>query len=237
MTVIREGNLLYKVLSDNTVGVGGYNSSELRNAIPDGETCPYSLVIPPYINNNQYEVTEILTNSLRGCAIHHIELPETLKYIRNMGMSDLYIKELIIPSSVEVLERYSISGMKKCKRIVFVLGSKIKEIGFGSMDRNLIETIVIPNTVEIFSTDIFYACKNLKTIYMCATNIKTKPSGILNGAPENINIYVPSSYKEDTFDGRPVTKVNYCGYIMPDINRHKTCNTQRPIRTSFSSFL
>ena len=102
MTVIREGNLLYKVLSDNTVGVGGYNSSKFRNAIPDGETCPYSLVIPPYINNNQYEVTEILTNSIRGCAIHHIELPETLKYIRSMGMSDLSIKELIIPSSVEV---------------------------------------------------------------------------------------------------------------------------------------
>ena len=91
-------------------------------------------------------------------AMEEFEVPEGIKRIGKGGFQGiLSIKNLILPSSVEVIEEDAFNGCKNLEEIKFSRGLKtIGHRAFAGTNLKPTHPLIIPNTVESISTkDVF----------------------------------------------------------------------------------
>ena len=238
MTKFEENGFIYTI-TNNTVGLGNSsNQNTAGNAIPSGKTCPENVVIPPTVKNGQYKVTSILQRALQHRNIYSIKLPNTLTIIKYCGIADLFnVRELIIPASVEVLETYSISGYKSCKRLIFAAGSKLREIKYSAFNGHMAESIIIPSSVTTFEKHNFQNWENLKEIYVCMLSAVGNIAEFWDKAPSDIKIYVTNGYPSTTFSGKTVEVIYHCGYFSDNYNNICSCIYRGKMKNNLIFFI
>ena len=208
-------NLVYSELSDGTLGLGNTSTPSVdKNALTESFVVPRHLVLPSSINGKT--VSKILERALKGViGITSVDLPHTLKEIKQYGMCDLQsLKTLVIPASVEVLGTWSISGMKNCKSLIFEAGSKLRVVGNGAFDHYLAEEIVLPPSITSFAAGTLCGWSRLKRVYICSENVFNNNTETFDSASAKAVVYAPMSYKGEFFGGKRVTKIKDCCLIM-----------------------
>ena len=138
-----ENVFVYTFTCDGTAGLGNISLSTIRNAIAPGKSCPNHVIIPSTVQNGQLTVTSILQKALWTCPIFSIKLPNTITIIKISGIASIYVSEIIITASIEILEKYSMTSLTRCKKIIFAAGSKLREIHFNAFDRIPAECLLL----------------------------------------------------------------------------------------------
>ena len=212
---IEKEGLKYSVLSDGSLGVGDIlNLAQVRNGIYDASLIKPKLVIPPFIESRK--VTKLLDYSLSGsCLFYDIKLPYTLIEIGDHAMNDNYaLRSLFIPASVEKIKFCGISGMKKCKSLIFEAGSKLSYVGTDAWDFFQAEELTLPSSITSFGDSSFAMWSKLKRLYICFDALLNNATNIFSGCRDDLKIFVKQTYEGEYFGGRKVTKIDSCGIIQ-----------------------
>ena len=121
--------------------------------------CPYlaSITIPD-------SVTKIGGKAFHNCeSLSSVNIPESVSSIGEYAFFNTGIKELTVPSSIEMIEEYSFGANHKLERVTLKEG--VKTIGNGAfIGCNQLESIEIPNGLEKIDENAFMFCKSLKEI-------------------------------------------------------------------------
>ena len=155
-----------------------------------------SVVIPNSVNeigSSAFEYCENLNNvsfpsgikvipahSFLGCGISNLVIPTTVEIIDDYAFSENFeLDEITIPSSVKTIGEGAFSECGNLSTIVLSEGLKtIGDAAFASTDIN---TIKIPSSVEEIGEEAFDCCTNLETIFVA----KGKK---YDNLPEDINV-------------------------------------------------
>lgn len=140
--------------------------------------------------NQNYTVKNgmLLTKDLTGLLkippmLDSYDIPETVTTIYGSSADLLNTKELVIPDGVEVLGGYAFSCC------------------------DALETVVVGSGVKTWGEDLFYACKNIKSIYLRSENVVTPTTEPFESEIfETATLYVPAgtknAYELDSYWGR-----------------------------------
>ena len=169
----------------------------------DGETIPAKLTIPAYIDGKPVVsiAREFITNN---STLKEVVLPETLKYIGvNAFYGCTALEKINIPASVATIDERAFGGCKSLKTVTAGTGYKYtggalykgttlvscpngtnvsvisgtKEIAAGAFSFNdMLSSVELPSTIEKIGEGAFAQCRNLKSVNIGSTRIKTIPS-------------------------------------------------------------
>lgn len=116
-----------------------------------------------------YSLSELVT----------VLFPETLKRIKNEAFVYTNCSEIVIPASVEYIDKMVWSGTPLSK-ISFAENSKLTTINKGAFQGTKIEEFNMPNSVVqiegSYWDGIFYGCRNLKDVHL-SESLKSLPDG------------------------------------------------------------
>ena len=120
-------------------------------------------------------VTKIGENAFDGCSsLGSISLPGKLKTIGYRAFYNTAITSLFIPNSVTTIGQEAFSC---CKKLTSVTGGKgLKKISAGAFSRcNVLKTFkIVSKKLNKIGSSVFYADKQLKTLYLKKTTKLTK---------------------------------------------------------------
>ena len=185
----------FKISNDGTLPENIFYFDETTNTITGYTGSDTELEIPSTING--VNVTTIGKDVFRDCTfIKSIQFPEGLT---SFSESSFYgctsLTEIHLPDSLIYTGNNSFGGCTNLKTVTFGENSKLKNIDYGTfISCTSLESINIPNTVELISGYAFNGCKSLKNI-----KIPSSVTKILNYAFENctslIEINIPNGVK------------------------------------------
>ena len=185
----------FKISNDGTLPENIFYFDETTGTITGYTGSDTELEIPSTING--VNVTTIGKDVFRDCTfIESIQFPEGLT---SFSESSFYgctsLTEIHLPDSLIYTGNNSFGGCTNLKTVTFGENSKLKNIDYGTfISCTSLESINIPNTVELISGYAFNGCKSLKNI-----KIPSSVTKILNYAFENctslIEINIPNGVK------------------------------------------
>lgn len=157
---------LYSVTSEDGLVELHPDVKFIGSGVFDTELAQWSFVIPEGVIG----VCGYTIESFRGEGT--VKLPSTLKYIGNSSFFNIGVRTLVVPDSVEIIERLGVDAYE-----YIILGTGVKEIrgGFGvSCDVYYEGTKEQFNEIAIIEKDGFYDEFN-GTLYYYS---ETKPTGV-----------------------------------------------------------
>ena len=185
----------FKISNDGTLPENIFYFDETTGTITGYAGSATNVEIPSTINS--INVTTIGKDAFRDCTfIESIQFPEGLT---SFSESSFYgctsLTEIHLPDSLIYTGNNSFGGCTNLKTVTFGENSKLKNIDYGTfISCTSLESINIPNTVELISGYAFNGCKSLKNI-----KIPSSVTKILNYAFENctslIEINIPNGVK------------------------------------------
>ena len=144
-----------------------------------------NVVIPSYLGG--HAVTEIRFPGFNMSQVESVIIPETVRWIGRSAFWDCNsLVNVDIPSNVEYIDSTAFIGTpflenKKDEELVIIngnlikfndLGNKnivipdnVKIIGVGVFQQSTIESVYIPDSVEIIEDYAFYPCRTLQKVY------------------------------------------------------------------------
>ena len=185
----------FKISNDGTLPENIFYFDETTGTITGYTGSDTELEIPSTING--VNVTTIGKDVFRDCTfIESIQFPEGLTSFSECSFYGCTsLTEIHLPDSLVYTGNNSFGGCTNLKTVTFGENSKLKNIDYGTfISCPSLESINIPNTVELISGYAFNGCKSLKNI-----KIPSSVTKILNYAFENctslIEINIPNGVK------------------------------------------
>ena len=185
----------FKISNDGTLPKNIFYFDETTGTITGYTGSDTELEIPSTING--VNVTTIGKDVFRDCTfIESIQFPEGLTSFSECSFYGCTsLTEIHLPDSLVYTGNNSFGGCTNLKTVTFGENSKLKNIDYGTfISCTSLESINIPNTVELISGYAFNGCKSLKNI-----KIPSSVTKILNYAFENctslIEINIPNGVK------------------------------------------
>ena len=185
----------FKISNDGTLPENIFYFDETTGTITGYTGSDTELEIPSTING--VNVTTIGKDVFRDCTfIESIQFPEGLTSFSECSFYGCTsLTEIHLPDSLVYTGNNSFGGCTNLKTVTFGENSKLKNIDYGTfISCTSLESINIPNTVELISGYAFNGCKSLKNI-----KIPSSVTKILNYAFENctslIEINIPNGVK------------------------------------------
>ena len=136
--------------------------------------------------------------------VENLILPNTLTTIGEQMFYQSKLKAIVIPASVETIEKSAFRGCSKLATVTFEKGSQLKTIGggfysssyYGAFSGCPITSIEIPASVETIEEAAFKGCSKLATVtFEKGSQLKTICGGYY------------SSYYYGAFSGCPITSI------------------------------
>ena len=145
------------LFNEETGTITGYNASVV------GEK---KIVIPDQIAGK--DVLYIGEKALSGQQIKKITFETTkLKAIGNYALSNNYIEEITIPSTVETIGEYAFKGCANLKEVHFENEENIKNLRKGAFSSCIsLTTINLPKNITSIEDELFENCESLSKIDM-----------------------------------------------------------------------
>jgi len=192
------GDFVFEVINSRECSLGTTNL-DMSNGAVAKSALSGEVSIPNLAFNNEtgrkYKVVETTKYSLRDSKITAIALPNTLRIIGWDSFYGTLIKQLLIPSSVEIIGYGGFSTIQSLETLIFEAGSKLKEIGErGIAACNKLKRIVLPPTVLVMNKSIFYGTNNqcsIEVIYCGSTKMESTIFGESSGS---FVVYVANKY-------------------------------------------
>lgn len=155
--------LKYRVIGKNDAAVIGMKKKSSNIVIPE----------QIFYKGLCLNVVEIGNKAFKGENIQSVELPKTLKTIKEYAFSQTPIKKIIIPDSVSYIGDYAFHSFgEKLGRNFYCKGpleevflpSALEYIGFRAFYFQGIKKITIPKRVKTIQTQAFLSCCDLKEV-------------------------------------------------------------------------
>ena len=149
-----------------------------------------------YLNIAEVNITALPTQAFyKSTNVENLILPNTLTTIGEEMFYHSALKTIVIPESVETIERAAFCGCENlssfeiparvktieeevfcyCRSLTSIeIPANVKTIGDGAFSMSALTSIKIPTNVETIGNDVFSFCKSLKTVDMSAcTQVET----------------------------------------------------------------
>ena len=149
-----------------------------------------------YLNIAEVNITALPTQAFyKSTNVENLILPNTLTTIGEEMFYHSALKTIVIPESVETIERAAFCGCENlssfeiparvktieeevfcyCRSLTSIeIPANVKTIGDGAFSMPALTSIKIPTNVETIGNDVFSFCKSLKTVDMSAcTQVET----------------------------------------------------------------
>lgn len=155
--------LKYRVIGKNDAAVIGMKKKSSNIVIPE----------QIFYKGLCLNVVEIGNKAFKGENIQSVELPKTLKTIKEYAFSQTPIKKIIIPDSVSYIGDYAFHSFgEKLGRNFYCNGpleevflpSALEYIGFRAFYAQGIKKITIPKRVKTIQTQAFLSCSYLEEV-------------------------------------------------------------------------
>lgn len=216
--IFEDDGIVYSLINQRVRTVQtGNNSTIGSNAISSNS--PQKLVIPGQVkdeNGRFYRVTEIGRYSF---------------YDNN------YITSVYLPSSIEIIRRYGLAGMKNCIEMAFGDNSRLRIVedhglydlyglqslkltsnclvsfGFAALAFAFkLESLTLPSSIKYIGGSGIGGLTAIKTLYYCGTKDLNSNSietgGDLPVTNSSLEVYVSSKYQGSTFVKRSIKGVD-----------------------------
>ena len=171
---------------NNAYIIQGSNISKMHNGILDEFANIEELIIPASF----------------------MSLPVTkLGYRSFRGLSQL--KTVFVPKTIIAFHGDVFTSCKKLETVVFEKGSKLKTISIYAFYDTSVKTLDIPSGVRSIGYGSFSINSNLMNIFInnfLVTSNIGDPETMFDRISEDVKIYVPVNYPEETFCSKKVIK-------------------------------
>ena len=118
---------------------------------------------------------------------------------------------VVFPSTIEEIGYASLYDSNNVEFVNFSSPSSLKTIDYASFGYlTIIETIIIPSSVETINSFAFYSCDKLKSFYYCGISDLHSISDCFHSSPLVSKVLVTSSYPYGTFASKNVEVVPLC---------------------------
>ena len=143
---------------------------------------------------------------------------------------------VVFPTTIEEIGYTALYQSNNIEFVNFSTPSSLKTIGYSSFGfLTIIETIIIPSSVETIMSDAFYYCYKLTNFYYCGSSDFRSISGCFNSSPLVSRVFVTSSYPYGTFASKNVEVVPFCP--SQDLPSHYITHSQTKTLLYNSSYL
>ena len=118
---------------------------------------------------------------------------------------------VVFPTTIEEIGYAALYDSNNIEFVNFSSPSSLKTIGsysFGLL--TIIETIIIPSSVETIMNGAFWYCAKLTNFYYCGSSDLRSISNCFQGSPLVSRVFVTSSYPYGTFASKNVEVVPFC---------------------------
>ena len=207
-SIANDGKLVYKILSNETAGIGD-NSYADGNGFVEGTSVSGVVIIPKQIGN--YKITTILKYATRNChKITKLILPRTLTTLTDASITVMGgIKELVIPASVTTIGN-RIDTFYYLKIFIFERESKLTSIGSYFLQKSYeITELILPSSIQSIGENFLYNCTKIRSITYCGSFSFSSISNSFADCPNIKNVYVTSDYPSSSFGGINVILQEY----------------------------
>ena len=124
-----------------------------------------------YLNIAEVNITALPTQAFyKSTNVENLILPNTLTTIGEEMFYHSALKTIVIPESVETIERAAFCGCENLSS--FEIPANVKTIGDGAFSMSALTSIKIPTNVETIGNEAFSDCESLTSIEILA-NVKT----------------------------------------------------------------
>ena len=124
-----------------------------------------------YLNIAEVNITALPTQAFyKSTNVENLILPNTLTTIGEEMFYHSALKTIVIPESVETIERAAFCGCENLSS--FEIPANVKTIGDGAISMSALTSIKIPTNVETIGNEAFSDCESLTSIEILA-NVKT----------------------------------------------------------------
>jgi hypothetical protein len=106
----------------------------------------------------------ILFFHLRVSIVDYLPLKIEIAQNRRIGILAECLRTIIIPTSVEILGKYSFYNCKSLASITFKSGSKLQRIEDSTVMESGLTSIIIPASVEVLGKSYFSTCELLLSV-------------------------------------------------------------------------
>ena len=133
--------------------------------------------------------------------VNQLELKEGIETIRSNSFRGISIKQLVIPSSVITIEKYSFADCNQLGSVSFSQNSKTEQIeDFAFKNCTNLQSIHVPKGLHSFNRKIVYGCFSLITITIDENNnqFQVKENVLMSKDGTRV-IYSPTSLSNNKF--------------------------------------
>ena len=171
------------------------------------------VVMPDYVEykGKKYAVTDMRASLFEGTAIRSVQLPATLKEIRNRAFANTPITEITIPASVKEIQGSAFYGCKNLTKVTFE-GSSIEAVHGCFQNCVKLQQVVFPKSMKGgMSYDMFSGCTSLTSVTL-PEDLQTIPARMFSGCKRLTAIKLP--YSVTTIESGAF---NECGVVSLDM--------------------
>ena len=165
-SIFNSGKFSFTIVSQNEVYLGNKDSPQAGSAFSDKTYAVGRITVPASVEG--YTVIGLSELCFFRCyRLEYICLPNTVSYIENRAICDLFIKKLCIPASVITIGN-QMDYFWNCTSFVFEEGSRLQTIG-GYFLRHSpnIKSIVFPPFLKSIGPYSMESTNDLESIYFC----------------------------------------------------------------------
>lgn len=223
---------IYIPESVNYIGGGDYQGYWDKYPILCGCSSLSKIVVSQ--NNKKYtsansnciidKETGILINGCKSSTI-----PSIVKEIGAYAFYNSKIENVVIPSSVEIIDDWAFTA---CKKLVTIsLPNGIKEIGYNAFNSTSLEKVILPDSITSLGSYLFHSCSSLQSVVL-PKNISSISANMFSGCKSLTSITIPSSVTaiyEDAFEDSGLTsiKIPSCVKSIDDNAFSRASNLQK----------
>lgn len=163
--VFTYGGLQFEVVDYQKRTVETLHGTRIPHADRAGNEVSGHVIIPEHVTFQGKEFTVIglgYMSFINRPSIVSIQLPTTLRYVKEFAMNNTGVSEIIFPNSVEKIERGVLLGCKNLRSVSF--GRNIQSLGDGICKGCDKLFRVSLGDIPYIPAETFYQCKSLSVI-------------------------------------------------------------------------
>ena len=165
-----------------------------------------------YVDLSRTKIFELRDSTFYLSGVEEFKFPQMLISIATNALSETLVRTIVLPKTVNYIDEAAFESNDNLV-LLDLSATCVIELKAETIDRcNALKTIILPKCIKYIDENFFDLAENLTEIIYCGVkDVKTKR--ITFGALKP-NVYVSSSYENNTFMSLPVIVSDKC-YANP----------------------